>query len=137
MPTAEQFEEAKVRFFVLADDTEVLLKPTRRSMGSDVLTGGKLTQDVNGFVDATGQRLNSVADSLRDLARECRKRAEECRQAAAAQAAFQAANADYAEAQTLHETRTEAFTADANAGDPGPPPTAPTPPPDPPPYVDI
>ncbi len=137
MPTAEQFEQAKVRFFVLADDTEELLRPTRRAIGPDVLKGGKLTADVNGFIDATGGILDSIAESLRELARECRKRAEECRQAAAARDAFLAASAEYDTAMVEHGERSAAYAADATAGNPGPAPTAPTPPPKPPPYVDI
>ena len=137
MPTAEQFDEAKTRFFVLADETEELVRPTRRAMGPDVLTGGTLTDDVDGFIDATGVRLDSVAESLRELARECRKRAEECRQAAAARDVFLAAGVEHTSSLAQHQERTAAYALDPAAGNPGPPPTAPKPPPKPPPYVDI
>lgn len=137
MPTEEQFEEAKVRFFAAADDAEELLRPTRKANNRGALKGGKLTQDVNGFVDATGARLNAIGEGLRDLARECRKRAQECREAKAAQAAFLSATADFDAAARRHAAESAAFDVDPTLPEPGDAPTAPTAPPKPPPYVQI
>ncbi len=137
MPTAEQFDEAKVRFFTAADDAQALLEPTKRANNRGALRGGKLTSDVDGFVDATGARLNAVAEGLRDLARECRKRAEECRAAAAAQAAYNAQTNQYEADNRRYEAEAAAYDIDPTLPEPGDPPTAPTAPPNPPPYVEI
>lgn len=137
MPTEQEFEEAKVRFFIAADDAEELLRPTRQAMGPDVLKGGRLTEAVKNFIDSTGGRLGSVAEALRELGRECRKRAEECRQAAAARDAYEAALTDHRAAAAEHVDRAAERLLDPTLPDPGPAPTAPTPPPAPPPYVEI
>ena len=137
MPTEQEFEEAKVRLFVAADDAEGLLTPTRTANDRGALTGGRLTADVDSFVEASGGRLSVAADELRELARECRRRAEECRQAAAARDAFLAATADYEQSVAEHRESTTAYADDPSLPEPGQPPTAPAPPPDPPPYVEI
>lgn len=137
MPTEAQFEEAKVRFFAAADETQDLIRPTRQAMGPDVLTGGQLTTNLNRFVDTTGEQLDLVADSLRELARESAKRAEECRQAAAAQEAYLAASAAHRLDLADHQERATAFADDPTLPDPGDPPKGPKAPPAPPPYVEI
>ncbi len=137
MPTEAQFEEAKTRFFAAADDADDLLGQTRRANGLGALRGGKLTGDVDRFVDVTGRQLGSVAGDLRELARECRRRAEECRQAAAALADFNRANEAYRRDVLEHEVASAAFADDPTAPEPGDPPTRPQRPPPPPPYVDL
>jgi hypothetical protein len=137
MPTEGQFEEAEVRFFNAADDAQELLRPTRRANERGALEGGRLTADVNGFVEAAGARMNAIAEGLRELGRECRKRAQECREAAAAQAAFSAATAAYDAASRRYAAQTSAYDLDPTLPQPGDPPTAPTAPPAPPTYVQV
>lgn len=139
MPTEAEFEQARARFENAAEDVEQLIVPVRRANGPDVLTGGRLTADIDAFIDTTGDEFAAMAGELRELATESARRAEEARQALAA---LQAYAEDYqayrqADAEYRQQARTSAAADGTVAVDLGPRPTPPTRPPDPPSYIDL
>ena len=137
MPTETEFEEARLRFDTAADETDEVLVPVRQANGPEVLTGGRLTDDVNTFIATTGTELAAVSTELRSLADECARRAEDCRQALEELQTYLADYAAYREADDQYRRQTAGFGAGASSGDPGPRPTPPPKPPPPPPYVDL
>jgi len=137
MPTEGEFEQARVRFNNAAEEATRIIVPVRAANGPDVLTGGRLTADIDAFIDTTGNELNSVAEELRTLAEECARRAEECRIAKANLLRYINDYAAFQQAEQDFQSRALALAVDPTLPDPGPPPVKPEPPPTPPSFVDI
>ncbi len=143
MPTETEFEQARARFEAAAEETDQVLVPVRRANGPEVLTGGRLTADIDDFIDTTGAELDGVATELRQLATVCATRAEECRQAEAALTAYLNDLEEYRRAEAEHRQEELAGTGQQPGGgasspvDRGPAPTPPQKPPTPPDYVEF
>ncbi len=139
MPTETEFEQARARFEAAAEETDQALVPVRQANGRDVLTGGRLTTDVDDFIDTTGAELDGVATELRQLATVCATRAEECRQAEAALTAYLNDLEEYRQAEAEHRQQGIPGPGEQGGGAPSPVDrgSAPTPPPAPPDYVEF
>lgn len=105
MATGPEYEEAKARFERAAEDVGQILVPVRQANGRDVLTGGRLTSDIDAFIETTGSELNKVGDELLALAQVCAQRAEEYRQAVADAAAFSQDLEAYRRAKADYDAR--------------------------------
>ncbi len=81
MPTATEFDQAKVRYSSASSTAEQLIVPVVAVNGPEVLRGGRLAESIDRFVEVTDLEFRAVADELDDLAATSAQRAEECRRA--------------------------------------------------------
>lgn len=90
MPTAEEFEQAASKLDAVGDETAALMRPVAAAMGDDVMTGGRLTETVERFIDERTADSRAIAADFGNLADECRRRAEVVREAEREQREYEA-----------------------------------------------